>query len=215
MSVGGRRICAEVAGLLQLDDHYRDPVAVQDEVKATMQVAVPDGHLIDRQPVVLVRIGADQTKRRGMVLPLIVDVGDPAIARRQPAVHPVVLRDGIVRRRCDDLDERLLQILVRDVRIQPAERVEHPTREMQILPALPLLRARRDVVSGRRRPAKLGEQLQRKDFPVALGHALGIRGLRRHDHAVSVEGSTSGPSASSTRALDGREGRGEPSGATW
>ena len=74
-------------------------VAVQDDVEAALEVRARDGDLVDREPVVLVGVGADQPDGGRPLLPLAIDVADPTEPVHENAVHPVVLGDRIDRGR--------------------------------------------------------------------------------------------------------------------
>ncbi len=144
LGVRCRQVRCQAAGPLQLDDAHRHAVAVQDQVEAAVELAPPHGDLAGHQPVVVIGVRREQPDGRGLFLAVVVGVGDGAEAADQPVVDAVVLRDRVVRPRLDDLRKSLLQIVAGDLRVEPAQRVEQPRLEHEVVPPLPFTTARRD-----------------------------------------------------------------------
>lgn len=95
-----------VAGPFQLDDGERQAVDVEDEVEATVTLAVDDGDLADSAIGVGVRfVEVDDTDRRVVLGSEGVDVGDGADAADKEAVRGSVLLVRVLRgRRCGGRD---------------------------------------------------------------------------------------------------------------
>ena len=69
LSVGGVEVGVQGAGLLELEDHQRQAVAVEHHVEAALALGPLDGHLVDDEPLVIGRLGADHPERRALLRP--------------------------------------------------------------------------------------------------------------------------------------------------
>ncbi len=156
------------AGPLELDDHERQPVDVEHDVEAPLVLARTDGHLVDREVLVLLDSLAQQPDRRGLLDPVGVDVGDAAVAVHQVLVDPVVLGQGVLRLRRQDVGQRLLKVWRRHRGVQPDHRLTGAARNAGIGPGLALAGPRGDLAAVQRFPLPLGERLESQLLPLAL-----------------------------------------------
>ncbi len=190
LCVGGGDVGVRGAGVLQLDDHHRHAVEVEDHVEASLDVAVHDPDLVDGEPLVLVLVRGDQPDGRRL-LPAVVDVGDP-VPVDEDVVDPLVLGDGVLRRGAKDLHKGLFEVLPRYLGIEAADGGAHPGGDRELGPRLSLRllpqcritrmadggdRARRDLVPAQRLPAeRLRQVVERELFPVGFvrSHASSV-----------------------------------------
>src|SRR5690606_17438367 len=81
--------------------------------------------------------GRDEADGRGLLTP-VLDVGDAAVPVHQDVVDALVLRDGVLRGRAQDLDERLLEVVTRDVWVEAPQRSTNAARDGELVPRLAL-----------------------------------------------------------------------------
>ena len=120
LGVGARDVGAGGAGLLELDDGDGEAVEVEHDVEAAFVLAGDDGDLVDDEPVVLVDL-ADEADGGRALLALVVDVGEPAVAVGEEGVCAVALGECVLRGGCEDLGERLVEVVARDVGVEGAQ----------------------------------------------------------------------------------------------
>ena len=145
LGVRGGDVGGGAAGLLQFDDAHRHAVAVEHDVEAAFVVALHQGDLVDGEPVVLVRVRAEQVDGGVGLVAVRVDVAEP-VAVHEVVVDAVVLGDGVLGLGRGDLGEGLLQVLARNRRVEPLQGGEQPGPDQQLVPGIPLAAAGRDVL---------------------------------------------------------------------
>lgn len=185
LGVRGRDIRRLAPGLLQLDDAHRHAVAVQHQVEAAREVTPNERDLVDGEPIVLARLGAQQTDARVDLVAVVTDVAE-AKAVDQKIVDAVVLGDRILRLRRRDLGEGLLQVLPRHIRVQLAQGLEQSGANEQLVPAVTLASARSDLLARQRLPAqRLGQFVECERFPLCFAvprHVLPLTTQAHCDH---------------------------------
>ena len=128
LRVRGGDVGVQVAGLLELDDRDRQTVAVEDKVEAAFDLVRADGHLVDGEELILVRVLGDEPDGRVVLDAFVVDPGDAAVALGEEDMHAAVLGEGVARAGSDDLGSGLLEVLDRDCGVEPLQSIEQARR---------------------------------------------------------------------------------------
>ena len=157
--------------LFQLDDGQGHAVDVEHNVEAAFLVQVPDGDLVRRDVVVLVRFAGEEGNGGVLVLAFGVGVFDAAVALDEDFVDAAVLRDRALGLRGEDLCHCLAEVLVRNPGVEVAQGVEEATSKHDVAPVLPLPAAGGEFFAFGRLPIEVTEQVKRVDFE----HRLAVR----------------------------------------
>ena len=114
------------AGVLQLDDRERQAVDEEHDVRPAVVLALDDGELVDRQPVVVLRVvEVDDARLRAGDRAVRAAVLDRDAVDEHPVEGAVALDQ---RRRVGrgQLAEGVVQRLGRQVGVEPGERLAQP-----------------------------------------------------------------------------------------
>ena len=176
---------------LELEQHQRDAVDVEDRVGPTVVELAGDADLRRRQPLVLVGM-AEVDEPDGVVLVVAV-----VVAPRRPVAVTQQVVDGLVgphpihlRPVLDELGQRLLPHQLRHRRIEVPDRIPEPMDEHDIGGRVPPQRPRRPERLLRRaddRPPELGQQIERR----LLDHRQLVERIRHQTPAFSTTASRS------------------------
>ena len=131
-------------------------------------VLVPDGDLVDGEPLVVAGPVGQQVNGRVLLGAVGVDVADTPVAVDEELVDAVVLGDGVLRLRSEDVGECLLQVLGGHGRVEPDHRLQHPAGENGVVPRLALAASRRNVVAVQRLPLVGSQRLESHLLPLRL-----------------------------------------------
>lgn len=152
------------AGTLQLDDDERHPVDEQHDVESAVEVTAPERQLVDGEPVIVGRVGAEQSESRILFDTVGVDVAQ-RISADEVLVDAMVLGDRVLRLRRGDLRDRLLEILAGHGGVESAQRVEQTRTDQQVVPRVALTAPGCDLLAvGRGRQPSGSASVSRASF---------------------------------------------------
>jgi len=128
-----------VRGILEFDDGEREAIDEHDDVRASVDLLLGDGELIDSEPVVRVRIREVHNPN------LVVDDAISLPIFDRDAVHQVAVKDAIVlkqgrRFRSENAPDGLFPSLGRDAGVDLRDRLAQPVHEHDVGVARAFLR---------------------------------------------------------------------------
>ena len=162
-----------VGGVLQLDDPQRQAVEEQDDIGAAVVPVFGDGELVDRQPVVVVRVAP--VHHPSLVAPdgaVVV----PVLHRHPVDQHPVKRAVASLQGRAfgvGQLAEGTFHRCEGQVRVEPGQGVPQPTFQHHLTVVVPLRAGcvRRNVRAVGHLPAEGRKPVKGDLLHVGLGEA--------------------------------------------